>query len=96
MVNFNLVDDLIGMSLFYFLGFWGGLISMFLINDIKKNEQDKRNKLANDLRKEIYNNTPKETKNVTLDNNIKHMEYLMNDPDLELFKARCRARGEVF
>lgn len=29
-------------------------------------------------------------------NTINHMEYMANDPDLELFKAKCRARGEVF
>jgi len=97
MVSFTskeITNMLIAWGCLSLFGFWWAIPVYFVIGYLMMPKSDNSPERQEIIRLEKEN---EKLMAPLVDNNtVKYMEYIMNDPDLELFKARCRARGEVF
>lgn len=93
------VEMTLGLIMCAFLPLPLAIIGMIVLSMFISSHDEKDQKLKDDIKeleeenlknKQIMNSPIIDTRT------IEHLEYLMNDPDLSKFKARCRARGEVF
>lgn len=97
MISFTkeqIAEIVVDVAVFYFFGIWIAIFLNVVRIFFRKSKIDTSSERQEIIR--LQNENQKLKLPIVDSNTINHMEYLANDPDLELFKARCRARGEVF